>query len=180
MSELNPSSPPAWAALMRDVPDFPKPDIVFRDICPLLADAQAFAAMLADLAAPWRTAGIEVVAGIEARGFILGAALARHLDAGFLPLRKPGKLPGAVIEESYALEYGSDRLQMQAGAVAPGTRVLLVDDVLATGGTLAAAARLVQRQGASLAGAVVLMELEALGGRSRWPADAPLLALLRH
>lgn len=171
---------PAWAALMRDVPDFPKPGVVFRDICPLLADAVAFAAMLDDLAAPWRGAGIDVVAGIEARGFVLGAALARHLHAGFVPLRKPGKLPGPVIEESYALEYGTDRLQMQSHAVHAGTRVLLVDDVLATGGTLAAAAALVQRQGAVLAGAAVLMELEALGGRARWPADAALRALLRH
>ena len=171
---------PAWAALIRDVPDFPRTGVVFRDICPLLADAGAFAAMLDDLAAPWRGAGIDVVAGIEARGFVLGAALARHLRAGFVPLRKPGKLPGPVIEESYALEYGTDRLQMQAHAVHAGTRVLLVDDVLATGGTLAAAAALVQRQGAVLAGAAVLMELEALGGRARWPADAPLRAVLRH
>lgn len=177
---VHPVAQPAWAGLLRDVPDFPRPGVVFRDICPLLADAAAFAAMLEDLAAPWREARIDVVAGIEARGFILGAALARHLHAGFVPLRKPGKLPGAVIEQAYALEYGSDRLQMQAGAVAAGTRVLLVDDVLATGGTLAAAATLVQEQGAQLAGGAVLMELQALGGRARWLADAPLLALLRH
>jgi len=171
---------PAWASLLRDVPDFPSPGIMFRDICPLLADGEGFAAMLEDLAAPWRGIGIDVVAGAEARGFILGAALAPLLGAGFVPLRKPGKLPGPVVEESYSLEYGSDRLQIQAGAVGPGTRVLLVDDVLATGGTLAAAARLLVRQQARLVGGVVLLELEALGGRALWTADAPLVALLRR
>jgi len=169
---------PAWAALIRDVPDFPSPGIVFKDIAPLLADASAFAAMLAALAAPWRGTGIAAVAGVESRGFILGAALAHELDAGFVPLRKPGKLPGPFLEEAYALEYGSDRLQMQADALSPGARVLLVDDVLATGGTLAAAARLLQWQGATLAGAAVLMELRALRGRDRWSASAPLHALL--
>ncbi len=114
---------PAWAALIRDVPDFPSPGIVFKDIVPLLADAGGLAAMLSALAAPWRDAGIEAVAGTESRGFILGAALARELDAGFVPLRKPGKLPGALLEEAYSLEYGSDRLQIQAPTrfrLAPG------------------------------------------------------------
>ncbi|WP_372013478.1 adenine phosphoribosyltransferase [Pseudoxanthomonas sp. 10H] len=171
---------PPWAALIREVPDFPSPGVVFRDIAPLLADADALAAMLSALAAPWRAAGIEAVAGTESRGFILGAALARELGAGFVPLRKPGKLPGPLLEEAYALEYGSDRLQMQAAALPPGTRVLLVDDVLATGGTLAAAARLIGRQGAMLAGAAVLIELAGLRGRERWPASVPLRALLRH
>ncbi|KAF1684728.1 adenine phosphoribosyltransferase [Pseudoxanthomonas broegbernensis] len=174
-----PADSPAWAAAIRDIPDFPSPGIVFKDIAPLLADAGGFAAMLAALAAPWREAGIGAVAGIESRGFILGAALARELDAGFVPLRKPGKLPGRVLEEGYALEYGSDRLQMQADALPPGARVLLVDDVLATGGTLAAAARLLRRQGAVLAGAAVLIELHALPGRARWPSEAPLQSLLR-
>ena len=171
---------PAWASLIREVPDFPSPGILFRDMMPLLADRTGFAAMLADLVAPWREAGIQAVAGVESRGFILGAALARELDAGFVPLRKPGKLPGELFEESYALEYGSDRLQVQANAVRAGERVLLVDDVLATGGTLAAAARLLQRLGVELVGGAVLMELEGLGGRARWPAEVPLLALLRH
>src|SRR5690606_25324303 len=175
-----PATQPAWASLVREIPDFPSPGIVFRDICPLLADADGLAAMLDDLAAPWRGVAIDLVAGIEARGFILGAALAPLLGAGFLPLRKPGKLPGPVVEEQYALEYGSDRLQLQAGAVAPGTRVLLVDDVLAAGGTLAAAARLLAQQQARVVGAGVLMELVALGGRARWEIDAPLVALLRH
>ena len=176
----DPTLAPDWAALIRDVADFPSAGIVFKDIAPLLADAHAFAAMLADLAAPWRGAGIEAVAGAESRGFILGAALARELDAGFVPLRKPGKLPGRLLEEAYALEYGSDRLQVQADALPAGARVLLVDDVLATGGTLAAAARLLQRQGARLAGATVLIELAALQGRGRWPGEVPLHALLRR
>jgi len=174
----DPTLAPKWASLIRDVPDFPSPGIVFKDIAPLLADAHAFAAMLAALAAPWRQAGIEAVAGAESRGFILGAALARELDAGFVPLRKPGKLPGRLLEEAYALEYGNDRLQMQADCLPAGTRVLLIDDVLATGGTLAAAARLLQRQGADLVGAAVLFELAALRGRERWPVSAPLHALL--
>lgn len=169
---------PAWAALIRDVADFPSPGIVFKDIAPLLADAEAFAAMLVALAAPWRGAGIEAVAGTESRGFIFGAALARELGAGFVPLRKPGKLPGALLEEAYALEYGNDRLQVQVDALPAGTRVLLVDDVLATGGTLAAAARLLRRQGAQLAGAMVLVELAGLGGRRRWLDEAPLRSLL--
>ena len=175
---MDSSTTPAWAKLVRDVPDFPSPGIVFKDIAPLLADARAFAAMLEALAAPWRQERIDAVAGIESRGFILGAALARQLEAGFVPVRKPGKLPGALLEESYALEYGNDRLQLQADALPAGARVLLVDDVLATGGTLAAAARLLQRQGARIAGAAVLMELPSLQGRARWPVAAPLHALL--
>lgn len=165
--------------LIRDVPDFPKPGITFKDITPLLADAAGFAAAIAAIAEPWRDAGIVAVAGIESRGFILGAALARALDAGFVPIRKPGKLPGSTLGIDYALEYGSDRLEIHADAVARGTRVLLVDDVLATGGTLAASHRLLQGIGAELAGAAVLIELEALRGRQRWPAEVPLTAALR-
>jgi len=173
------STLPAWADLIRAVPDFPRPGVLFRDMSPLLANAAGFAAMLGDLAGPWRAVQVDAVAGIEARGFILGAALARELGAGFVPLRKPGKLPGALLEEAYSLEYGQDRLQMQADALPAGARVLLVDDVLATGGTLGAAARLVRQQGAQLAGGAVLLELEALGGRRHWPGDAPLRSLLR-
>jgi adenine phosphoribosyltransferase len=176
---MHASTRPGWANLVRDVADFPSPGIVFKDIAPLLADAQAFAAMLVALSEPWRSERIDAVVGIESRGFILGAALARELGTGFVPVRKPGKLPGALLEESYALEYGSDRLQLQADAVPAGARVLLVDDVLATGGTLAAAARLLQRQGAVVAGAAVLMELPALQGRARWSVAAPLHALLQ-
>ena len=169
---------PAWSRLLRDVPDFPRPGIVFKDITPVLADGAAFADAVASLADAWRDVAPAAIAGIESRGFILGAALARELGAGFVPLRKPGKLPGRLLEEAYALEYGSDRLQLQAGCLPAGTRVLLVDDVLATGGTLAAAARLLQRQGAQLVGAAVLIELAALRGRERWPGAIPLHALL--
>lgn len=167
-----------WTRLLRDIPDFPKPGILFKDVMPVLADPQAFAAAIAELAAPWRDARIDAVLAIEARGFLLGAPLAHALGAGLVPLRKPGKLPGEVREQRYALEYGEDALQVQAGALAPGARVLLVDDVLATGGTLAAACALAQRLQAEIAGAGVLLELAALGGRARWPVTAPLQAAL--
>ena len=169
-----------FARLIREIPDFPKPGIRFKDFSPLLADGEAFAGAVAAMSAPWREAGLRAVVGIEARGFILGAAVARELGVGFVPVRKPGKLPGAVHEVSYALEYGHDRLQVQADAVPAGAPVLLVDDVLATGGTLAAAASLVDGIGARLAGAAVLVELAALGGRERWRREQPLLATLRY
>ena len=167
-----------WAALVRDVPDFPKPGIVFKDIMPVLADAAAFAAAVDAMAAPWRDARIGAVLAIEARGFLLGAPLAQALGVGIVPLRKPRKLPGAVLEHRYALEYGEDALQVQAGAVAPGTRVLLIDDVLATGGTLLAARALAEQLQAELVGAGVLMELGFLDGRVRWGSAVPLHATL--
>jgi adenine phosphoribosyltransferase len=171
---------PAFESLIRTVADFPVPGVQFRDLAPLLADRAGFAAAIAALAAPWRGHAIDAVAGVEARGFIFGAALARELDTGFVPIRKPGKLPGAVHEIAYGLEYGQDRIQVQADALRPGARVLLVDDVLATGGTLAAAAGLLQRLDIELVGAGVLVELVALGGRARWPSAAPLDAVLRY
>lgn len=170
----------AFAGLIRAVPDFPKPGVLFRDITPLLADARGFADCIAAMAAPWREAGVRAVCGIEARGFIFGAALAQALGAGFVPLRKPGKLPSPVLAVDYRLEYGSDRLEAHRDALQPGERVLLVDDVLATGGTLAAAQALVARFGAELAGASVVIELEALRGRARWTGGQPLCALLRY
>jgi len=169
-----------FARLIREIPDFPKPGIRFKDFSPLLADGEAFAGAVAAMSAPWREAGLRAVVGIEARGFILGAPLARELGIGFVPVRKPGKLPGAVIEESYALEYGTDRLQVHRDVLPAGARVLLVDDVLATGGTLAAAARLVSRLGLELVGGAVLMELAVLDGRRHWTSAAPLLATLRY
>lgn len=169
----------AFADLVRAVPDFPKPGVLFRDITPLLADARGFADCIAALAEPWHDAGVQAVCGIEARGFIFGVALAQVLHAGFVPLRKPGKLPPPVVTVDYQLEYGSDRLQAQAGAIGPGERVLLVDDVLATGGTLVAAAALVGKLGAELLGASVVIELPALQGRARWQGDVPLYSLLR-
>lgn len=169
-----------FPALIRDVPDFPRPGIRFKDITPLLADPGGFAWVVDTLAAPWRASGVDCVVGIEARGFILGAALAHALGAGFVPLRKPGKLPARVIAQEYALEYGSDRLEIHEDAIGPAKRVLLVDDVLATGGTLLAARSLLERAGARLVGAAVLVELTALAGRARWGAGAPLEAVLRY
>lgn len=177
---MNDMPPRDFPALIRDVADFPKPGIRFKDITPLLADPAGFGWVVETLARPWRDRGVDCVAGIEARGFILGAALAPALGAGFVPVRKPGKLPARVIAQEYALEYGSDRLEIHADAVTPGTRVLLVDDVLATGGTLLAARALLERTGAVLVGATVLVELEALGGRARWDAATPLEASLRY
>ncbi len=167
-----------WTRLLRDIPDFPKPGILFKDITPVLADAHAFAGAIDALAAPWREARVEAVIGVEARGFILGAPLARSLGAGFVPVRKPGKLPGRTYSQAYALEYGEDALELHVDAVAPGTRVLIVDDVLATGGTLAAAHALAERLQADIVGAAVLMEIAALDGRARWRSPAPLRATL--
>ena len=167
-----------FTRLIRAVPDFPSAGVMFRDVTPLLADANAFASCIDALAAPWLDQGVQAVCGIEARGFIFGAALAHRLRAGFVPLRKPNKLPPPVVAVDYQLEYGSDRLEAQAGAIRVGERVLLVDDVLATGGTLAAAESLVVKLGAELVGASVVIELDALGGRKRWQRDAPLLSLL--
>jgi adenine phosphoribosyltransferase len=166
--------------LIRAVPDFPQPGVTFRDITPLLADADGFAHCIDLLAAPWRDAGVQVVCGIESRGFIFGAALADRLRSGFVPLRKPGKLPPPVVSAQYQLEYGSDALEMRADAPHGGERVLIVDDVLATGGTLAAARSLVEKAGMRPVGAGVLIELGALTGRARWGEDLPLHALLRY
>lgn len=169
---------PSWTRLIRDIADFPKPGIVFKDITPVLADAAAFDAALNALAAPWRDTPIDAVLAIEARGFILGAPLARALGAGFVPVRKPGKLPARTLSQRYALEYGHDALELHADALPIGARVLLVDDVLATGGTLQAARTLAERAEATVIGAAVLIELAALAGRERWQGDAPLRAAL--
>jgi adenine phosphoribosyltransferase len=166
------------ARYVRDVADFPKPGVAFKDLTPLLADAHAFAAAIDALVAPFRDAAIERVVGIEARGFIFGAAAAHALGAGFVPMRKPRKLPAATIGVDYALEYGQDRLEMHADALVRNERVLLVDDVLATGGTLAAAASLCEHAGATLAGAAMVAEIGFLEGRSRWRRDALLHAVL--
>lgn len=167
-------------SLIRAVPDFPAAGITFRDITPLLADARAFARCIELLAEPWSDQRIETICAIESRGFIFGAALAIKLGAGFVPLRKPGKLPPPVIGVDYELEYGHDRLEARADACRAGERVLLIDDVLATGGTLAAAHALVKAIGAQIVGASVVIELPALSGRKRWPDDLPLHALLSY
>ena len=167
-----------WSDLIRDVPDFPKPGIVFKDITPVLADADGFAEAMAELAEPWRGTALDAVIGVESRGFILGAALARELDIGFVPVRKPGKLPARTLTLDYALEYGSDRLEIHADALPAGARVLVIDDVLATGGTLRAAVALARQQGAEVVGAAVLVELAFLGARERWNDPAPLWSAL--
>lgn len=166
--------------LIRDVPDFPRPGIVFKDITPLLADAAGLRAAVEAMAAPWLDAGVDAVAGIESRGFILGAPLALRLGTGFVPIRKPGKLPGATVGEDYGLEYGHDRVEIHVDALAAGRRVLIVDDVLATGGTLAAARALVEKLHCQVAGAMVLLELAGLDGRARWRQGAPLQTVLRY
>jgi len=153
--------------LIRHVPDFPKPGILFYDITTLLRDPEGFHQTIEQLAAPHRSARVEAVVGIESRGFILGAAVAQSLGAGFVPIRKPGKLPSKARRESYALEYGTDALEIHEDAVRPGTRVLVVDDVLATGGTAAAASRLVRGVGGDLVAMAFLIELGFLAGRSR-------------
>jgi adenine phosphoribosyltransferase len=164
---------------VRDVPDFPKPGVVFKDLTPMLADARAFAAAVDALIEPFREAAVERVVGIEARGFIFGAAAAHALGAGFVPLRKPGKLPARTIGVDYALEYGRDRLEMHADALVRGERVLLVDDVLATGGTLAAGASVCEQAGAMLVGGAVVAEIGFLLGRARWARGEVLHAVLR-
>jgi adenine phosphoribosyltransferase len=165
-----------WKRLVRDVPDFPKAGVGFKDIMPVLADADAFATAVEKLAMPWGDVRTDAVMAIEARGFLLGAPLARALGCGVVAVRKPGKLPGPVLEARYALDYGEDALQVQADALPPGARVLLVDDVLATGGTLAAARVLAGELRTEIVGASVLVELAFLGGRSRWNGTAPLHA----
>ena len=170
----------AMLDLVRDVPDFPRPGIMFKDITPLLADAAAFGACIDALCEPWRGQGIGAVCGIESRGFIFGAAMAQALHAGFVPLRKSGKLPPPVVGVDYGLEYVMDRLEIGTGALAPGERVIVVDDVLATGGTLEAGRRLVERLGAQVLGASVVIELSGLNGRGKWPVELPLHTLVAY
>jgi adenine phosphoribosyltransferase len=153
--------------LVRDIADFPAPGVVFKDITPLLANAPAFASAVEALAQPFAGQGIEQVVGIEARGFILAAPIAHRLGAGFVPVRKGGKLPGAVERERYELEYGSDVLEVHADALVPGARVLVVDDVLATGGTAAATVRLVEKLDGHVVGMAFVLELAFLSGRDQ-------------
>lgn len=156
-------------ALIRAIPDFPIPGILFRDITPLLADPDGFRSMVDLFVEKYRAAKIEYVVGIEARGYMLGAPVAYALKAGFIPVRKPGKLPGEKYTEEYELEYGTNTLEIHADAVSRGKRVLVIDDLLATGGTMAATLRLLARLGADIAGVGVLIELAALNGRAALP-----------
>ena len=156
-----------YKALIREVPDFPKPGILFYDITTLLKDAQAFRAIADELTERYRGQGIAKVIGIESRGFIMGGTLAARLGAGFVPVRKPGKLPADIFEVKYNLEYGSNSLAIHRDAVTVGERVLIVDDLLATGGTAAATVHLIQQLGGEIAGLDFLVELKGLNGRER-------------
>jgi adenine phosphoribosyltransferase len=153
--------------LIRDVPDFPEPGIVFKDITPVLADPIAFSTITDLMVVRFGRGNVDKVVGIEARGFIFGAPVAHSLGAGFVPVRKPGKLPWETVAEEYTLEYGTDRLEMHVDGVGPGHRVLVVDDVLATGGTASATTRLVERSGATVVGLAFVLELGFLGGRGK-------------
>jgi adenine phosphoribosyltransferase len=160
---------------VRDVPDYPQPGVVFKDITPLLGDGKAFSAVVDGLAALYGP--VDKVAGIEARGFILAAPVACRLGAGFVPIRKKGKLPGATFAQDYALEYGVSTLEVHSDAFDPSDRVLVIDDVLATGGTAEASVNLVRRSGAQVVGIAMLIELSFLNGRAKLP-DLPVTALL--
>lgn len=159
------------ATLVRTIADFPKPGIAFRDITTLLADPAGFFELVERMAAIARPLDVDLVVGIEARGFILGAALAHVLGTGFVPVRKAGKLPGKTVGIDYILEYGTDRLELHEGQVAQGARVLLVDDLIATGGTALAAAQLLREQGASVLMALFAIDLPDLGGMAALEAD---------
>jgi adenine phosphoribosyltransferase len=172
------SPDPAWlASLLRDVPDFPEPGIVFKDLTPLLADPAALRATVDALASHAAGLGIDKVVGIEARGFVFAAAVADRIGAGFVPVRKPGKLPWATVSETYALEYGTDTLEIHADALAANDTILVLDDVLATGGTAAATCRLVERVGGRVAGLAFVVELGFLGGRAKLP-DHDILSVI--
>lgn len=157
----------AWLrSLVREVPDFPEPGVTFRDITPLLGNAAAFRRAVDELAGRFSDVQVDRVVGVEARGFILAAPVAYSLGASFVPVRKPGKLPWAVVREEYQLEYGADKLEVHRDAIHPDERILVIDDVLATGGTAAATARLVEALGGSLVGIGILIEIFAVGGRA--------------
>ncbi|MCC6579173.1 MAG: adenine phosphoribosyltransferase [Phycisphaeraceae bacterium] len=155
------------ASLIRDVPDWPKPGIMFKDITPLLANPAGLAMAVEQMANPFRGKNVDIVVGAESRGFIFGTAVAQALSAGFVPIRKPGKLPCATLTASYSLEYGTDKLQIHADAIRKGQRVLMVDDLLATGGTMDACCQLVQQLGGEIVGIALLLELTFLPGRDK-------------
>lgn len=164
---------------IRHVPDFPKAGILFYDITTLLSDPAGFRLTIDSLSTPYGDKKVDVVVGIESRGFILGAAVADRLGAGFVPVRKPGKLPAKAFRESFNLEYGTDSIEMHEDAIRPGQRVLIVDDVLATGGTAAAATKLVRRCRGELIGLAFLIELLALNGRAKLPNES-VYAVLKY
>jgi adenine phosphoribosyltransferase len=166
-------------AAIRTIPDYPKPGVMFRDITTLLGNAGVFRRVVEELARPWRSERVDQVAGVEARGFILGGALAYQLSAGFVPIRKKGKLPHTTVRVAYSLEYGLDEMEMHRDAVAPGDRIVLVDDLLATGGTAEAAVKLLRSLGASVLGACFIIDLPDLGGSARLAAlEVPVRTLV--
>jgi adenine phosphoribosyltransferase len=176
---LDPSATAYLKSLIRDIPDFPQPGILFRDITPLLQDARALRLSIESMTARYRDAGIDQIVGIESRGFIFGTPLALELGTGFVPVRKQGKLPAKTVSVDYSLEYGSNTLEVHADAVRPGQKVLIVDDLLATGGTTAGTVKLVESLGAHVVGLCFLIELAALGGRDRLPKQ-DVFALLSY
>ncbi len=172
--------PSALRSLIRDIPDFPEPGIGFKDITPLLADPVGFRSATDSLIDPFREAGVDLVVGVEARGFVFSAPVAHGLAAGLVPIRKPGKLPWTVDSISYELEYGGGTLEIHADAIAPGNRCLIVDDVLATGGTARAARELIERQGGVVVGFSFLIELGFLGGRALLGSDTDVHATISY
>jgi adenine phosphoribosyltransferase len=166
-------------AYIRDVPDFPKPGVLFKDITPLLADPTAFGYTVARMAAHYATAKLGAVAAAEARGFLFAAPMALELSCSLIPMRKPGKLPYSTLAYSYALEYGAAELHMHVDAVKPGSRVLMIDDVLATGGTMKAGCQLIEKAGGTVAGCVFLIELGFLDGRAKL-APAEVFSVVRY
>jgi len=164
---------------IRDIPDFPKPGIVFKDITPVLSQPEAFRACITGLKEAQKALNVALICGIESRGFIFGAPMATDLNLGFIPIRKPGKLPYKTISESYSLEYGTNTLEIHEDAIQAGQRVLIVDDLLATGGTAAAAGKLVERVGGIVAGYAFVVELGFLQGRQKL-GDPPIIALVTY
>jgi adenine phosphoribosyltransferase len=164
---------------IRAIPDYPRPGVMFRDITTLLGNARVFNRVVEELVLPWRNEHVDRVAGIEARGFILGGAIAHQLQAGFVPIRKKGKLPHTTVRVAYSLEYGLDEMEMHRDAVAPGERIVLVDDLLATGGTAEAAVKLLRSLGAIIPGACFIIDLPDLGGSARLAAlEVPVRTLV--
>jgi adenine phosphoribosyltransferase len=179
-SERDPPMTIDLKAHIRDIPDFPRPGIQFKDITPLLGHPEAFRAVIRGLADRFEGDRPDVIAAAEARGFIFAAPLALELNAGFIPIRKPGKLPYETVAQQYALEYGTDRLEMHCDAIAPGRRVLLIDDVLATGGTMKACCELVKRSGAEIVACAFVLELGFLEGRAHLEPGCPVFSLIRY
>jgi adenine phosphoribosyltransferase len=167
-------------SLIRDIPDFPKPGIIFRDITPLMSNGEAFKFAVQKMAEPFRNAGIQNVAAIESRGFFFGSCVALELNCGFTPIRKKGKLPWQTDSQTYSLEYGTASIEIHKDAFSKDERVLLLDDVLATGGTISAAARLVEKQGALVGGMVFLVELDFLQGRKNISANCQVHSVVHY